>query len=125
MERKGLLQGAVAAVVVAAVTWLLPGDLRLPWLRGLLWLTVGVYLGMAWMDSPRALRIQASGGLPIAALALASLQWPWLLALAWALHPAWDLLHLGVVRTRIHPIVVPFCIVFDVLVAALVAWLVR
>lgn len=122
MQRRGLWQGGGGAVVVGAVTWLLPEALRLPWLRGLLWLTVGIYLGMAWMDSPRALRVQAIGGLPVAGLALASLVWPALLVVAWALHPIWDLLHhWGIIRTRIHPIVVPFCIVFDALVAGVAA----
>lgn len=121
--RKPLVQGAVGAVLVAAVTLLLPEPARLPLLAGLLWLTVGIYVGMALMDRPGQVRVQALGGLPVAALALLGLRWPWLVAVGWLVHPAWDLLHhADVVRTRIHPVVVPFCISFDVLVAGLAAY---
>lgn len=125
MDRGAVVRGAVGAVLVAMVTLLLPPDLRLPLLAGLLWLTVGIYVGMALMDGGRAVRVQALGAVPVVALSLLGVRWPLLLAVGWLVHPAWDLLHhAGVVRTRIHPAVVPFCVSFDVLVAGLAAFVV-
>ena len=123
MDRRALAGGAVGAALVAAVTLLLPEPARVPLLAGLLWLTVGIYVGMALVDrQPGQVRVQILGGLPVAALALLGVRWPWLVAVGWLVHPAWDLLHhAGVVKTRIHPAVVPFCISFDLLVAGLAA----
>ncbi len=113
-------KGLIAALVVAGVTVALPGTMRLPLLAGLLWLTVGIYLGMALMDSERQTGIQLLGALPVIVLLLLSISTPVLLVVAWLVHPVWDgLHHLGIIRTRIHPATVPFCIVFDVVVAGL------
>ncbi len=119
------LAGLAAAVITALLTLALPSALRLPLLAGLLWLTVGIYVGMALMDEGRAVRMELVGGIPALALTLLSANWAWLLPLAWLLHPAWDLLHEpGPIATKIHPMTVPFCIVYDVLVAGLAAWVV-
>ncbi len=121
VQRKPLIQGLIGAVIVTAVTLVLPDPYRLPLLAGLLWLTVGIYVGMGAMHGDRHLRLQALAGLPVMALALLSLWSPWALAVGWLAHPVWDLLHhWGVVKTHVHPSTVGFCIVFDVLIAGLV-----
>ncbi|MGB0652063.1 MAG: hypothetical protein ACPGQL_02585 [Thermoplasmatota archaeon] len=114
----------LGVAATAAVTFALPPVARLPLLAGLLWLTVGLYIGMALMDPDRRhLRTEVLGGVPVLGLALASVWSPWLLALGWLLHPLWDLLHEpGPLATKIHPATVPFCIVYDVPVAALAGW---
>ncbi len=122
MHRKAMLQGLVGAILTAAVTFALPEELRLPLLAGLLWLTAGIYVGMGAMHGDKHLRTQAVAGLPIAAGALLSVMSPWFLLAGWLAHPLWDLAHhRGVVKTHIHPATVGFCLVYDVLVAGLVA----
>lgn len=125
MANKALTQGAVGALVTAMLVIALPDTARLHVMAGLLWLTVGIYVGMALVDGPRALRHEALGGLPALVLATLGAVWqPWLLVAAWTLHPAWDLLHLRhrpVVPTKVHPVVVPFCITYDLGLAVLAA----
>ncbi len=117
-----MIVGLVAAVVTAAVCLALPPTARMPVLAGLLWLTVGLYIGMALMDTSRNTALEALGGVPVLALATLGLTTsPWFLVAGWLVHPAWDLLHPRPIQTRIHPWTVPFCIVYDVLVALLVA----
>ncbi len=114
------VQGLIGAVVVAAITWLLPDLLQVAFLAGLLWITVGIYLGMALMHGGTHARTEFLAGLPILALAMLAFWSPWALVAAWLMHPLWDLLHQwGLVKTHIHPSTVGFCIVFDVLVAGL------
>ncbi len=114
----GVVKGLIAAIVVSGITLALPQDMQLPWLAGLLWLTIGIYLGMALMDHDRQVRHQLLGGLPVMALLLGSVAMPILLVVAWLIHPIWDVLHhVGVIRTKIHPLTVPFCLVFDVVLA--------
>ncbi len=116
------MQGLAGAIAVTAVTLVLPEAYRIPWLAGLLWMTVGIYVGMGAMHSDRHMRTEALAGIPVVALALLSLWSPWLLVAGWLAHPAWDLLHeWGVVKTHIHRSTVGFCIVFDVLIGGLVA----
>lgn len=123
MDPRYLLRGVVGAVLVAVVTFILPEVARLPFLAGLLWLTVGIYLGMAIMDSPDQVRVQILGGVPVMVLLLLAMWWPWLVAVGWLLHPVWDLMHhRRVVKTHIHPAVAPFCLSFDLLVAVLAAF---
>ncbi len=122
MHVRPTTQGLVGAILFTIITWLLPDPLQLPLLAGLLWMTVGIYLGMALMDGSKQVLPQFLGGIPVLALALASLYVPWLLVAAWLVHPIWDSLHhFGVIKTRIHPATVPFCIVFDWLIAATTA----
>ncbi len=119
MEKKSLVQGFGAALVVAAITWLLPDLYQVALLAGLLWITVGLYVGMGLMHSKGHARTEFLAGLPVLGLAMLAFWNPWALALAWLLHPLWDVLHeTNTVKTHIHPSTVGFCIVFDVLVAA-------
>ncbi len=118
------VQGLIAAILTTAVVLLVPEQARIPILAGLLWLTVGIYLGMALMGGLRHSRTEWLGGLPILALAVGAVWLPWLLIVAWLIHPVWDVLHRGPIRTPIHPVVVPFCIVYDVAIAGLSAWVV-
>ncbi len=113
-----MVLGVVFGLVLTGVAWLLPEPMKLPLLAGLLWLTVGWYLGMAAMDKQELFHWQVVGGLPIVALLILGIETPILIVVAWLLHPAWDLLHhVGAIKTRIHPATVPFCITFDLVMA--------
>ena len=127
LDRRAAVAGTVAALLTAlvlVVTHRVAGATpATAVLGGLLWLTVGIYLGMALMDGPRALRHEALGGLPTLLLATAGMvASPWWLVAGWLTHPGWDLLHRpGPLHTRIHRDVVPFCLTYDVLVAGVAA----
>ncbi len=119
---RNLMAAVLAATATGIIVAVLPPFLRLPLLAGLLWLTVGIYVGMALMDNRRSIKVEALGGTPVLVAALLSVAWPWLLVAAWAAHPAWDLLHgKRVIKTKIHPRTVSFCLVYDVFVAVIAA----
>ncbi len=118
----GRLAGLIGAVATVGVLLLTPEQSDALVLSGLLWMTVGIYIGMALMTGQRAARTQVLGGIPVLVLATMGVWSPWLLVAAWLVHPAWDVAHhAGWIKTPIHPITVPFCIVYDVLMAGAAA----
>ena len=126
MRLPPVLRGALAALATLALAALLPPDLRLGLLAGLLALTAGIYLGFGLLDGrPREQAAETVVALAFLAVAVLG-AWgsPFLLALGWIAHVGWDLLHHDHgVRTRIAGWVPPFCLAYDLaLAAAILAW---
>lgn len=114
---------AIAAVITIAVAIALPPEWRAPWLAALLILTAGIYVGgaLAINDGLRWQLLQTT--VILALVAAAWLVHPVCIAIGWLAHPAWDALHPRHIHTGLPRWVMPWCLVFDVLVglAALAA----
>ncbi len=114
---------AISAVVVIAIAIVLPPEWRAPWMAALLVLTAGIYVGGA-LAVNEGLRWQLlQTWLILGLIAAAWLVHPVFIAIGWLLHPAWDALHPKHIHTGLPAWVMPWCLVFDVMVglAALAA----
>ena len=123
-ERNPAIAGVLLAVPTIAVHAALPGRLAAAGAALLLVSVAAVYLGLAFADgSPKRIAIEMVGVALYGSAALFGLAGPvWVIPAALALHPAWDGMHhpraLGGA-----PIWFPTaCAVFDLLVAAWIAW---
>ena len=94
-----LLLGWLLAVPYVAFGWRLPRDRGLAWWSAGLVTAASVYVVLALLDVRLGhAALEASGVVTFGGTALwaARQRLGWMLALAWALHPAWDLgVHLG------------------------------
>lgn len=120
------VRGLGAAAITLVVAAMLPPANRLDLLAALLFTTAGIYLGFGITDGRRGPQAaEFVGFLAYGALGLAGL-WitPLALAAGWLLHPLWDLAHHGgLLRADVREWVIPFCLVYDVLVGvAVLAW---
>lgn len=124
-DRKALVDGALLGIIVGAAMVLLTQEFGYLISQGLLWLTVGIYVGMGFMDSEKAGLRELMFSAPTLALTVAGvLLSPWYLVAAWLSHPIYDMLHeSGVIKTKVHHQVAPFCISFDVILAVATAYL--
>jgi hypothetical protein len=117
-----LLAGAVLGLATDAVVLALPRQLARRLSGAGLAATGGVYLGFGLADGRRsALLVQAGELLGFTALAALGIQRdsPGLLGVGWLSHPIWDALHYGGRGpTRVRSWFPPFCISYDVALAA-------
>lgn len=100
--------GLLLALATLGLAALLPAHQALEWLAVVLALVAAVYVGFALVDTrPLALRIEVAFAAVTVMLALGGL-WhaPLLMALAYLLHGAWDMLHFW--RRPIVPTRVPW-----------------
>lgn len=104
----------------AAILALLPTDIA----RGSVALLIGgiaiVYVGFAFVDNrPKIIVIESLHAVAFIALAIAGFAWSWWIFVATlAAHSAWDLLHRpALISTTVRPWYVPFCAVYDWLLA--------
>lgn len=120
-----LIRGAIAAVVVSVVAFLLSRFTRdiigRSLLVILLFVAAGAYFGFAWDAGPIWLLIELVQSIILGTMALFG--WrdsPYWLAVGWALHPFWEIgLHLIGPGQAFTPMTYPIaCISFDLLVAA-------
>jgi uncharacterized protein DUF6010 len=123
-ERNPAISGVLLALPTIAAHAALPGRLAPAGGALLLVSVASVYLGFAFADgSPKRIAIETVGVALYASAALIGLGGSvWVIPAALALHPAWDGMH----HPRVHggaPIWFPTaCAVFDLLVAAWIAW---
>lgn len=107
---------AIGAILTIAIATVLPPLWRAPWLALLLVLTAGIYVGGA-LAINRDLGWQLlQTGVIGALIAAAWLVHPVFLGIGWLLHPGWDLLHRKHLHTGLPEWVIPWCLVYDVLV---------
>jgi len=121
------LQGLAAAFATLGIAALLPASQRLDLLALVLALTAGIYMGFGFLDGrPLQKALEVAVGLAFLAAALVGAQGrPLVLAGAWVAHVAWDLAHhpRRGVTTEIARWVPPFCLVYDLAIAAaIVLW---
>lgn len=125
--RTGLFEGAICAVVLSLIAWLLSrfaGDIvGRTLLATALFASAGAYFGFAFIGPVsriwlliELLQVVAFGTLGLMGWK-GSARW---LALGWALHPLWDFKvhYLGPGRSFAPPTYVFLCITFDWIVAA-------
>ncbi len=109
---------AIAGVIVSGIAWLLPWALSFAWLAALLILTAGIYVGIAIVDGrPVAVWLEAGQAVVLGAFVVAA--WavhPVFLAAGWLVHPLWDLFHRHPTPANTPPVVISWCLVFDVIV---------
>lgn len=121
----GLKTGILFAAVTLAVAWFLPIVYRLEFLAGILFLTAGIYLGFAWVDArPAWVRVESVVAIPFFAAAWVGLHIPWVLALGFVVHLAWDLAHhpRGI-QTKVARWLPPACLIYDGVIAlAILLW---
>jgi hypothetical protein len=123
-EHNPAMAGALLAAPIIAVHAALPERLAVAGAALLLVSVASVYLGFAFADgSPLRVAIESVGVVLYGSAALIGLAGPiWIIPAALALHPVWDGMH--------HPRAIggapiwfpPACAVFDLLVAAWIAW---
>ncbi len=110
------IQAAITAGLTLAIAAILPPPWRLPFLAALLILTAGIYVGGA-LAIDRDLRWQLLQTAIIGGLVAATwLVHPLALAVGWLLHPGWDLLHRKHLHTGLPAWVIPWCLVYDLVV---------
>lgn len=127
--RRPLLTGIAVGIASLLPHAFLAPEASLGFAAVLIALIAGVYFGFAVMNgSPRDQFVEFSvTGLFTVAALLGLLSWPWLLALAYFGHAAWDLAHHNKARLSLVSIpqwYVPWCVVIDVIIGAglLVIW---
>jgi chromate transport protein ChrA len=121
------LQGALAGVVLAAVTWAVlarvPGRRGVEFLVALLAAAAAVYLGAALRDGrEKLIALETAAFAVVFALAMAGL-WvtPKLLALGYFVHGAWDFLHHSAGRgADVGTTFPPLCLTYDWIVAVFI-----
>jgi hypothetical protein len=121
--RKFTFLGLILAAATMVVLVLLPSDKGVDLLAILLAAVGAIYIGSALAnDRPGETKLETGAALITILLALGGL-WlsPYLLAIGYFLHGAWDILHHPeVIKTRIAKWVPPFCLVYDWLIAAFI-----
>ncbi len=123
---KAPIIGFVASIATIAIAALMPKGMALELLFGILVGIAAVYFGFALRDGRKRESLIEFGGIALT-LALAALGlWvsPYWLALGYFVHGVWDLLHhpRGI-RTEMPRWYVPFCLIYDWLLAGfIVLW---
>jgi len=116
-----LLKGAVLALITIGISFYIPEELFYPYYALLLTFAAGVYVGFAIVDKEhyQEYKLQIIFSLIFIGLAFLGI-WvlPLLIAVGWAIHGLWDLLHhLRQLKTetgRSYPL---FCLSYDFIIA--------
>jgi hypothetical protein len=120
-----VIRAAVLAGVSIGLAWVLPPDVGLLLFAVILGGAAGVYVGFALVDGrPREKRIETWAAVTFIAIAVLG-AWisPLLLALGYVLHGIWDASHhpRGL-TTRVVGWWPPFCLTYDMIVAAFIVY---
>lgn len=120
---KALIVGLVAAIATVAIASLLPKPMALELLSIVLGGIAFVYFGFVLMDGRKQEMLIEFGniGLTIALALLGLWVAPYWLAAGYLAHGLWDAVHhSGGVQTKIPRWYIPFCLLFDWLVAGFI-----
>lgn len=116
-----ILKGAALALITIGISLYIPEDIFYPFFALLLTFAAGVYAGFAIVDKDhyQEYKLQVLFSLIFIALAVLGIwKLPLLIAVGWAIHGLWDLLHhLRQLKTetgRSYPL---FCLSYDFIVA--------
>ena len=123
---KGLRWGFALGLLSAGAILVLPAPVQLPLIGVALGVAGGVYVGFALTGAdPGERRIQWVAAASFALIGAAGIGMsPWMLAAGWLLHAVWDAWHHGGRRGTWVPNTYPmFCLSFDLVLAAVAAFL--